>query len=118
MMKALSIRQPWTWLIVQGYKDIENRTWSTKFRGEILVHAGLRFDNEGYKKIMKTTDIKMPKKESFERGGIIGSIEIIDCITQSDSPWFIGPYGFVLKNPQEKNFVPCKGQLGFFNMIE
>ena len=39
-MKALSIRQPWAWLIVNGYKDIENRTWSTDFRGRVYVHAG------------------------------------------------------------------------------
>ena len=40
-MKALSIKQPWAWLICAGYKDIENRDWSTKFRGRIYVHAGL-----------------------------------------------------------------------------
>jgi hypothetical protein len=38
-MKALSIRQPWAWLIVKGYKDIENRTWATKLRGRVFVHA-------------------------------------------------------------------------------
>ena len=38
-MKALSIRQPWAWLIVHGRKDIENRSWRTKFRGRFLVHA-------------------------------------------------------------------------------
>ncbi|WP_229215634.1 ASCH domain-containing protein [Duganella sp. CY15W] len=38
-MKALSIRQPWAWLIVNGYKDIENRSWSTNVRGKVLVHA-------------------------------------------------------------------------------
>ncbi|WP_245839042.1 ASCH domain-containing protein [Yersinia kristensenii] len=38
-MKALSIRQPWAWLIVNGYKDIENRTWNTKCRGPVLIHA-------------------------------------------------------------------------------
>ena len=38
-MKALSIRQPWAWLIVNGHKDIENRQWRTHFRGKIYVHA-------------------------------------------------------------------------------
>src|SRR5436189_5084024 len=40
-MKALSVRQPWAWLIVNGYKDIENRDWATKRRGRIWIHAGL-----------------------------------------------------------------------------
>lgn len=39
-MLALSIRQPWAWLIINGGKDIENRDWPTKFRSRILVHAG------------------------------------------------------------------------------
>lgn len=47
-MKALSIRQPWAWLIVNGYKSIENRTWNTRIRGTILIHAGKGFDKEGY----------------------------------------------------------------------
>lgn len=38
-MKALSIRQPWASLIVMGIKDIENRTWPTRHRGSVLVHA-------------------------------------------------------------------------------
>ena len=38
-MKAISIRQPWAWLIVHGYQDVENRTWSTKHRGPILIHC-------------------------------------------------------------------------------
>jgi hypothetical protein len=40
-MKALSIRQPWAWLIIAGIKDIENRRWATNHRGPILVHAAL-----------------------------------------------------------------------------
>jgi ASCH domain len=45
-MKALSVRQPWAWLIVQGFKGIENRTWQTSFRGTVLIHAGMRIDQE------------------------------------------------------------------------
>jgi hypothetical protein len=50
-MKALSIRQPWAWLIVHGVKDVENRTWRTNFRGRFLVHAGMRFDEDGHRRI-------------------------------------------------------------------
>src|SRR5215472_1457845 len=46
-MKALSVRQPWAWLIVNGYKPVENRNWLTKFRGRLLIHAGQRFDPKG-----------------------------------------------------------------------
>jgi hypothetical protein len=38
-VKILSIRQPWAYLITQGYKNIENRGWPTNYRGQFLVHA-------------------------------------------------------------------------------
>lgn len=40
MIPALSIRQPWAWLIVNNHKPVENRSWPTSFRGRFLVHAG------------------------------------------------------------------------------
>jgi len=43
---ALSIRQPWAWLIVNGWKDIENREWSTRFRGRLLIHAGKQIESD------------------------------------------------------------------------
>ncbi len=121
-MKALSIRQPWAWLIIHCGKDIENRTWATKLRGRVLVHAakGLTRD-EYYDAVDFMVDrgvsrlpYDLPFIKQFERGGIIGSVEIIDCVTQSDSPWFTGPNGFVLRDPQPLPFVPTKGRLGFF----
>lgn len=47
-MKTISIKQPWASLIVEGVKDIENRTWRTKFRGRVLVHAGAKPEKEPY----------------------------------------------------------------------
>lgn len=49
------------------------------------------------------------------RGCIVGSVEIVDCVTASPSPWFFGPVGFVLRDPVPlAQPVPCKGALGFF----
>lgn len=39
-MKALTIRQPWASLIAHGVKTIETRSWSTKYRGPLAIHAG------------------------------------------------------------------------------
>jgi|ERR1700687_42153 len=44
-MKMISIRQPWASLIVSGAKDVENRTWPTRYRGTVLIHASLRADH-------------------------------------------------------------------------
>lgn len=59
-------------------------------------------------------DCQLPTYSEMERGGIIGETEIIDCVTESKSPWFCGRYGFVLRNSKPLPFEPCKGALGFF----
>ena len=43
-MKGLTIKEPWATLITEGYKEYEFRTWKTKYRGDILIHAGKGID--------------------------------------------------------------------------
>ncbi len=122
-MKALSIRQPWAWLIVNGYKDIENRTWPTRMRGEILVHASKGMTHAEYDDVewlIQFTEvlahIKLPAFDQLERGGIVGKMTICNCVEASDSPWFFGPQGFMLRDASVLPFVPLKGALGFFDV--
>lgn len=115
----LSIRQPWAWLIVNGYKDIENRTWSTHFRGKVLIHASKKWDEDfepaDERVLGEEMGIILPNK--FDFGGIVGIAEITDCINKSKSPWFFGPYGFTLANAKPLPFYPCKGKMGFFRLL-
>jgi hypothetical protein len=126
-MKVLSIRQPWAWLIIHGGKDIENRTWPTKFRGHFLVHASKGMTRKEYIEVLdyieKRIDVnpefagvynRLPLFEELELGGIIGEVTLVDCVIKSDSPWFFGTYGFVLKDVKPLMFTPLKGMLGFF----
>ena len=116
-MKALSIKQPWAWAILRKGKDIENRTWKTNLRGYFWVHASKSVDKnapielrEEYLKACLNLD------QATKLGGIIGSVELVDVIEKSDSKWFQGPVGFVLRNPHQINFTPYKGQLNFFKV--
>jgi len=111
-MKAISIRQPWAWLIVNGYKDIENRGWRTKIRGRVLIHAAKTIDTKAIETLERTRHL-LP--DEFETGGIVGAVEIVDVVGYHPSIWFEGPKGFVLKNPEVLKFIPCKGQLGIFD---
>lgn len=116
-MKALSILQPWAWLIVYGPKDVENRTWSTPFRGEFLVHAGKGFDRKGYDFVRATRpDIQMPLSHQFQRGGVVGIATVTDCVTAMNSEWFYGPHGFVLTDRKPLSFFPFRGQLSWFDI--
>ncbi|MBC3485725.1 ASCH domain-containing protein [Pseudomonas sp. SWRI50] len=123
-MKALSIRQPWAWLIIHGGKDIENRTWHTKFRGRFLVHAAKGMTKAEYMTALQVVsgaasfDVLrgLPMMEDLERGGIIGSVELVDSLDTSDSPWYMGEKGFVLRDPKPLPFIPMNGRLGFFDV--
>jgi hypothetical protein len=118
-MKALSIRQPWAWLIVNGHKDIENRCWKTHFRGKIYVQASKGMTQDEYNQafvIAGDHGIDLPYPNDLERGGIVGTVEIVDCVDEHASPWFFGEFGFVLKNANPLPFRPLKGALGFFNV--
>jgi hypothetical protein len=116
-MKALSIQQPWAWLIVHGHKPVENRGWATQFRGEFLVHAGKKFDHAGYDLVRSMYPyIEMPAPADFPMGGIVGRATIIDCVTRMNSSWFYGRCGFVLADAHPMPLAPCKGMLGFFEV--
>lgn len=118
---ALSIRQPWAWAIVHAGKDIENRDWFTHHRGPICIHAAKgntwpEWDDALF--FMMSIDVHPPFRHAIERGGIIGTAEIVDCVSASRSPWFFGKWGFVLANVQPVEFIPAKGALGFFEWHE
>lgn len=116
---ALSIRQPWAWLIVQGYKDIENRGWVTGKRGPFLIHAAKGMTRPEYAAAMmvaRGNGVTIPAFEDLERGGIVGMADLVGCVSREEtaSPWFFGPVGFQLANARPLTFRPCKGALGFF----
>ena len=120
-MKALSIRQPWAWLIVNGYKPIENRDWATYYRGPLAIHASgtkRRKEFEQAKKLLSSIglDESIIDKTRFDFGGIVGQVRLVDCVDKSDSPWFTGKYGFVLADPVALPFFPYKGKLGYFEL--
>lgn len=72
-MKCLTIKQPWASLIVNGYKNYEFRSWQTKYRGKILIHAGMSLE--------KATASKVKEYNlEYIKGAIIGEAEIVDCI--------------------------------------
>ena len=127
-MKGLSVRAPWWWAILYCGKDIENRDWSTDFRGRVLLHASkwwttrdIDLDWVGLQKMAARAGRTVPivdwTRVQACGGCIVGSVEIVDCVTRSSSAWFMGKYGFLLRDPIAFT-VPelCKGKLGFFDV--
>ena len=146
-MKALSIKQPWASLICAGapvckavdnsdgsqrlelvgvtFKDVENRTWATDFRGRIYVHASkqrVKYDDALIDYLVKRgvsiyNSLMLYSPKVAPAGAIIGEVTITGCVSKSKSLWFVGPYGLVLSDPvlYDKP-IPYKGQLGFFEV--
>ena len=127
MMKAISIRGPWWWMILNIGKIIENRDWPTTQRGRVLIHASKGMTGDEYMAAVdfartavapeyRGKGIVVPPWREMKRGGIVGSVEIVDCVRQHDSPWFMGAYGWVLRDPVVLPFREFRGSLGFFNV--
>ncbi len=122
-MKVLSFKQPWAWLLVNGFKDVENRNWRTHYRGKVLIHASKQPDLSCFYPDGSLILGKHPYPasipahlEAFQYGGIIGEVTITDCVDESNSPWFWGRYGFVIGEARPLPFAPLRGQLGLFEV--
>ena len=116
-VKALSIRQPYAWLIVNGLKDIENRTWATGYRGPVLIHAGKTYPKRDHADDYESwAEQGFPADRESMLGGIVGIATITGCVSRSSSPWFMGPVGFIMAHARPCPLVPCLGALGFFDV--
>lgn len=128
-MKCISIRQPWASLICAGIKNVENRSWQTKYRGKILIHASsfkcpkdwayqlpLELSNESINNdIFGNIDI-----ENIPGSAIIGYVNLDDCVTGNDNLLWSDPgseYKFMLSNAYMFNepITGVKGKLNIFD---
>lgn len=131
--KALSIRQPYAFAVVMGFKPVENRERENpndpflKFRGPVLIHASLKEEREDVDDVLRLIAEQSGGVYSYAAvaglyhkhralGAIVGAATITDCITKHPSRWFNGPYAFVFENPKFCRPVECKGALGFFTV--
>ena len=108
---AISIRQPFAELIVQGIKDVENRSWPTAHRGRLLIQAASAVDASAMK-------VYGYAGASLPQGALVGVVDLADCTHRRGSPWHRSGYeGWYLANPRRfSRPVPCTGKLGLFKV--
>lgn len=136
--KAITIKNPWAWLIANGIKDIENRTWRTKFRGTVLIHsAATWYQGFNYHKQLNSRQINMTveqwdylsmdlrsqiiSKDNIPTSAIIGQVDIVDCVQGHPSVWAIeNHWHWVLENAVyfDKPITGIKGKLSFWEVPE
>lgn len=127
---ALSVRQPWAWAIIHAGKDIENRSTAAVNHGmtcrRIAIHASKGMTREEYEEgrdfindvLFRQGRIgSTPRPDELARGALIGSVSVIDIVKSSDSLWWMGPRGLVLRDACAwSNPIPCAGALGYFDL--
>lgn len=113
--KALTICQPYAELIVRGDKPIENRTWSTNYRGPLLIHAGKSRD------WLDDEDEHLMPGMAF--GAIVGRVTLVDCVRVQRLPPHLrdhehanGPWCWVLTDIERFAVpIPCRGAQGLWD---
>ncbi len=112
--QCLTLHQPFAWAVIHAGKDVENRSWKTKHRGPLYIHAGKHFDPMAYHMLKEEfPHVQWPAQSEFRHMGLIGYVFLAGCPATRDtstSPWAIpGFYHWALKNPVAIPFEPCRG---------
>jgi len=127
-MKAITIKQPWATLIAEGYKEYEFRTWKTKYRGDILIHAGKGIDKKAMERF-KHLNLEYPVGQIIAKAIITDCVKVDDrlrdvlakkdpivykgVINKSSNDW--DGYGFKLENIEKINPIEVNGKLSLWD---
>lgn len=125
-LRVLSLRQPWAFALLNG-KNVENRKWSTSYRGRFLIHAAGSMTRREYADaaaFCAARGLSLPPPEKLAYGGLVGSAVLSDVLPRAtaaeehhDSWRMAGQYGFVISDARAlPAFIPCPGSLNFFSV--
>lgn len=127
-MKALTLTPPWDFIVLKCGKDIENRSWPTKERGWILIHAATGMTADDYENAVAFArqagySGPIPKAHELRKGCITGAVRITGCMHSSERQrlglpmqWAMMGFGFDLADPIALPPVPAKGALSFWKV--
>src|SRR5450830_856781 len=129
LTKALSLKQPFAWLIANGYLLVDDRTWRTQYRGPVLIHASKGLYKEYYDYLLSNTDIPLPAKDKLGYGGVVGIANLVLCCRPGELPEGISReqrahfggvhqeyFGFLFEQATPLALMPCRGKLGIFEI--
>ena len=129
-IKVLTVRQPWAGLIMLGIKNIENRTWTTQYRGKLIIQASAQMYDTDWMSARYTCrklNIKFPDGDMMlgKTGELLGAVtltKILPALNTGEvgADWQIEMnYGWVLENPLPFPVtIQVKGKLGLWDLPE
>lgn len=114
-MRVLTLQQPWAWLVIYSTKLTENRSWNTSYRGPLFIHAGKQLDPRGFS-YASALGIEVP--DDLPRGVILGHVDLVDVVRDSDSPWAEPDcFHWLLENPTPVEPIAHRGGQGLRRFI-
>lgn len=122
-MKALSFRQPWAELVLQGHKTMDLRTYTTHYRGRLAIHASQTVERDS----CLQHDLE---PADCQTGGVVGTVELVDVAPLDEAAYEAhrdehlagrryrpGLYGWILADPERlPQMVPARGRTNLFNV--
>ncbi|MCU1679237.1 MAG: hypothetical protein JWM93_3995 [Frankiales bacterium] len=127
-MKALSLSRPWTTLVLEHGKDVENRGRGTQFRGTLLVHGAKSWDDAAYSFADRAAAAlgfgsQMSPWPEQHPMGLLGTVDVLGCCTAAlvneactCGPWAMPDQAhWAIANPRTfPRPIPCRGALGLW----
>lgn len=127
-IKALSLIQPWASLIMDGRKTIETRSWQTKYRGILVIHASAKIDGKAaanfYPTLVKRFWPQNVLRKFFPTKSVLGIAILKECVQFPNvlappdeyGDFTEGRFGWLLMNAKRFEIpIPAKGHLGLWN---
>ena len=126
-MKCLSIKEPYASLIKHKHKMIETRSWKTKYRGELFIHASKKLID---KKLLNNDVLELIEDMNMNYGKIICKVKLVDCVYMDDNfikeisenkkeyacgMYEVGRYAWILDDIEIISPIDAKGKLNIWN---
>lgn len=132
-MKALTLKHPWPFAICRLGKRIENRTWEPypkqlKVGDWLAIHGGVAPRNgapwDEAMSDLHSLQVRGLALNAIRLGetilpGIVAVCRFGGVVTESEDPWFSGPFGWLLEEATVLlEPVACKGAQGLWEIPE
>jgi hypothetical protein len=128
-VKILSVWGPWAQLLVLGIKDVENRGWSTSYRGPLAIHASK--GGHSRSEVADLLDVLLDDgmitqaqssliaaRVDSDRGKVIGVVQLVGWANRSDSAWWVpGQIALAVAHPKIITPIPHRGEQGLRDYV-
>lgn len=124
-LRGLTIHHYWAWAIVAGYKPCENRSWKTKYRGPLAIHAGKsQASLAASREFCLKMGLQPPAEDELAFGAIVGVVDLVDVVDRETATlrymcgyWATGEWCWILRNPRILDKpIPYRGGQQLFHV--